>query len=153
MDYRAQRNRKQQQKDRFYMYTACLAVLSASLPLMPFSLLYPDRKVFIYLPGILFWVGLIGTIITAVRMARTARKDQHRDDLHPNGASIGLFHFFENKPACVFDVLMLVSLVGLVVTRIWAGTTLWPFVFLPILTFSFGMHCMLNGSSYRYIQL
>ena len=146
MDYRAQHTYRRQQKHRLYAFTVFLTLLSASLPLMPSGLADPPNLTLMYLSGGMFWVGCVGVIAIAVRMARVLRdvsKGMH--------TTIGLWHFFQNPAACVFDILLFIGLSGFLFTRLWAEATLWPFLFLSLFIFSFGMHCMLNGSHYTYI--
>lgn len=153
MVYRGRYQRVQQCERMLYLYTAFLAVLSVAVFLMPFGIQLADESMMLtYLSGILFWIGLIGTIAMAVYITYSRHRSQGFAKAHPNHKRLGLIHFFQNMPAFICDILMFVSFIGFVITRIWVGTTIWPFIFLSILIFSFGMHCMLNGSNYTYIN-
>lgn len=153
MEYRAQHYRRKQRKRMLYIYTAFLAVLSVSVFMMPFGIRMADESmVLTYISGILFWIGLLGTIAMALYITYSRRRSQGFAKTYPNHKRLGLIHFFQNMPAFICDVLMFISLIGFIITRIWVGTTIWPFIFLSILIFSFGMHCMLNGSNYTYIH-
>lgn len=153
MEYRAQHYRRQQRKRMLYLYAAFLAVLSVSVFLMPFGIKMADKSmVLTYILGIMFWIGLLGTIAMAVHITLSRRRSKGFKQIYPNHKRLGLIHFFQNTEAFICDVLMFISLVGFIITRIWVGTTIWPFIFLSILIFSFGMHCMLNGSNYIYIN-
>lgn len=146
---------KQEQKRRgkLYLYTAFLAALSVSTFLMPFGFKMEDKSMMLtYLSGFLFWLGLIGTIVMAVNITNSRGRSQGFAKAHPYHNRLGLIHFFQNTPASICDVLMIVSLIGVIIAQKWLGTTIWPFIFLPIFIFSFGMHCMLNGSNYIYIN-
>lgn len=153
MEYRAQHLRRQQRKRMLYLYAAFLTVLSVSVFLMPFGIKMADESMMLtYTSGILFWIGLLGTIAMAVYITLSRRRSQGFAKTYPNHKRLGLIHFFQNMPAFICDILMFISLIGFIITRIWVGTTIWPFIFLSILIFSFGMHCMLNGSNYTYIN-
>ena len=153
MAYRGRYQRVQQRKRMLYYYTAFLAVLSVSVFMMPFGIKMADESMLLtYISGILFWIGLLGTIAMAVYITYSRHRSQGFAKTYPNHKRLGLIHFFQNMPAFICDILMFVSLIGFIITRIWVGTTIWPFIFLSILVFSFGMHCMLNGSNYTYIN-
>ena len=153
MAYRGRYQRVQQRKRMLYLYIAFLAVLSVSMFIMPFGIKMADKSMIMtYISGIMFWIGLLGTIAMAVYITRSRHRSQGFAKAHPNHKRLGLIHFFQNMPAFVCDILMFVSLIGFIITRIWVGTTIWPFIFLSILIFTFGMHCMLNGSNYIYIN-
>lgn len=153
MEYRAQHYRRQQRKRMLYLYTAFLVVLSVSVFMMPFGIKMADESMILtYISGILFWIGLIGTIAMAVYITYSRCRSKGFHQVYPNHKRLGLIHFFQNTEAFICDVLMFISLIGFIITRIWVGTTIWPFIFLSILIFSFGMHCMLNGSNYTYIN-
>lgn len=155
MAYRGsyQQQRLQQRQRMIYLYAAFLAVLSVSVFLMPFGIKMADDSIIpTYVSGIMFWIGILGTIVMAVYITISRRRSQGFAKMYPNHKRLGLIHFFQNMPAFICDILMFISLIGFIITRIWVGTTIWPFVFLSILTFSFGMHCMLNGSNYIYIN-
>lgn len=153
MEYRAQYYRRQQRKRMLYLYAAFLAVLSVSVLLMPFGIKMADKSMILtYISGSMFWIGLLGTIAMAVHITLSRRRSKGFEQVYPNHKRLGLIHFFQNTEAFICDVLMFISLIGFIITRIWVGTTIWPFIFLSILIFSFGMHCMLNGSNYTYIN-
>ena len=134
-------------------YVIFLVVLSASFVFMPFGVQMADESMTLtYISGTMFWIGFIGTIVTAVCItaSRCRSKDFRKE--YPDQKQLGLIHFFKNKPAIACDILMLVSLIGFIITSIWVEATIFPYIFLSILIFSFGMHCMLNGSNYIYIN-
>lgn len=154
MTYRVRYQQRQQQRRRMlYLYGLFLAVLSISVFLMPFGIKKSViSKIPTYISGVMFWIGLLGTIAMALYITFSRRRSHGFAKAHPNHKRLGLIYFFQNMPAFICDILMFISLIGFIFTRIWVGTTIWPFAFLSILTFSFGMHCMLNGSNYIYIN-
>ena len=140
-------------KGMFLFYIVFLAVLSVAVLLMPFGLRLADQTmVLTYIAGALFWVGLLGVIVVSVCLSVARRRDNAFSKKQPKGKSCGMFRFFQNPKATVCDVVLIVSAIGLIVTCIWAGTTIWPFPFLSLFIFSFGMHGMLNGSGYTYVK-
>ena len=153
MEYRNQYYRRQRRRRMFYLYTIFLVGLSVSVFIMPIGFKTEDKSMILtYISGTLFWIGLLGTIVMAIWITLSRRQSQGFAKIHPNHNRLGLIHFFQNKPALICDIMMFVSLFGFIITRILVGTTIWPFIFLSILIFSFGMHCMLNGSNYIYIN-
>lgn len=153
MEHRSQCYRRQQRKRMFYLYAVFLAILSISVLIMPFGFKMADKTMKLtYTSGFLFWIGLIGTIVMAIYITLSRHRSQGFAKLYPNHKRLGLIHFFQNMSALICDILMFASLIGFIITRILIGTTIFPFIFLSILIFSFGMHCMLNGSNYIYIN-
>lgn len=145
--------RRRQRRRMLYLYSLFLAVLSISVFLMPFGMKKTIiSKIPTYISGAMFWIGLLGTIAMALYITYSRRRSRGFAKVYPNHKRLGLIHFFQNRSAFICDILMLISLIGFIITRIWVGATIWLYGFLSVLTFSFGMHCMLNGSNYIYIN-
>ena len=143
-------NSQERKKWMFYSYVAFLSILSVAFFLMPFGIQKADESMTLtYTAGVMFWVGLLGTVIAAICITRA--KNRSRENFNPQHQRFGMMHFFRNVPATVFDVLMLIGILGFVIARVWFEMTVWPFVCLSLSVFCFGMHCMLNGSNYAYI--
>lgn len=140
---------KRRQGRLFVLYTVSLALVSISILLMPVGV---DTIAVSYLSGALFWIGVIGAILTAAFITRSRRRSQNFASKYPHLRKWGVVHFFQNKYAFFCDVLMFLSVIGFVVTRIWFEKTTSPFIFLSLSIFFFGMHCMLNGSNYIYLK-
>lgn len=151
--YQKKHQRKMQKKKMLYLYMAFLAVLSISVFLMPIGIEIADRtRILTYLSGVMFWVSLFGTISIALFITYKRKKSKEFADDDSGRKRLGVIHFFQNRPAIISDVLLFVSLIGFIITRVLSETTIFPFVFLSLFIFSFGMHCMLNGSNYNYIN-
>lgn len=134
-------------------YALSLAVLSISVLFMPLGVKMADRTMmFTYISGIMFWMGLIGTIAMAFYISYSRRKSLEFAKIYPKHRRLGLIHFCQNKRAFICDAMMFISLIGFIITRILVEMSIWPYIFLSVLIFSFGMHCMLNGSNYTYIN-
>lgn len=151
--YQKKHKRKMQKKQMLYLYMAFLAALSISVFLMPIGIEIADRtRILTYLSGVMFWVSLFGTISIALFINYKRKKSKEFANDASGSKRWGIIHFFQNKPAIISDVLLFVSLIGFIITRILSETTIFPVVFLSLFIFSFGMHCMLNGSNYNYIN-
>lgn len=135
------------------VYILFLALLSLSISVMPFAVRLSDKIMLLsYLSGIMFWSGLTGTIVSAAVITRSKRKSRQFSKENPECRKIGIIHFFQNRTAAVYDILMGIVFAGLVITCVLLPTSSVPLVFLSLFIFSFGMHCMLNGSNYIYIK-
>lgn len=153
MMYQKKPQRKMQKKQMLYLYMAFLAALSISVFLMPIGIEIADRtRILTYLSGVMFWVSLAGTISIALFITYKRKKSKEFANDNSGRKRWGVIHFFQNRPAIISDVLLFVSLIGFIITRVLSETTIFPFVFLSLFIFSFGMHCMLNGSNYNYIN-
>lgn len=153
MRHRSHYSRRKQRKRMFYLYTMFLAIVSLSVFLMPWGMKMAESTMLVtYISGVMFWIGLIGTIAMAGYITYSRRKSIGFQDRYPQLKQLGIIHFFQNMPALICDILMFLSVIGFAVMRIWFGKTIYPFVFLSLLIFSFGMHCMLNGSNYIYVN-
>lgn len=153
MKHVRQYSRRKQRKRMLYLYMLFLAVISLSVLLMPIGVKTAESTMLVtYISGVLFWVGLVGTAFMAVFITYSRHHSRGFKNNYPHLRRLGIIHFFQNTPSIVCDIVMFVSLVCFAVARIWFGRTFYPFLFLSILIFSFGMHCMLNGSNYIYIN-
>ena len=133
------------------MYIAFLIILSVSFILMPFGINSDgETNILVYISGLLFWSGLIGTIISAIMVNSTRKADANEDN--SDVKRLGLIHFFTNTPAKIADVVMIVSLVVFIFLIIFNSAAVLKFIFISLFVFSFGMHCMLNGLNYNYIN-
>ncbi len=136
-----------------YGYTIALAVLSLSLIMMPIvNGIKEKTKIPMYAVGVLFWVGLIMTVVMAVRINNARKRDTAFQKRRGNHKKMSLIHFFQNKKALVSDVAMLASLTALVVACFTTENVFVHFSLVSLLVFSFGMHCILNGVNYNYIE-
>lgn len=153
LTYKKKHHQKLQKKQLLYLYMAFLAVLSISVFLMPMGIKIADKtKILTYLSGTMFWVGFVGTICIALYITYLRRRSKAFADEKSIHKRLGIILFFQNRPAIISDVLLFVALIGFIITRVLSETTVFPFLFLSLFIFSFGMHCMLNGSNYNYIK-
>ena len=104
------------------------------------------------LSGATFWIGLVGTIVMSVRIHMFGKREKAAEQKKAQTKRIGLISFFQNREAMVADVAMFASILGLVITAAATNNLYWLFTFLAVLVFSFGMHCVLNGKNYHYLN-
>lgn len=154
----AERNKKVQetittQMKRYRLFIVFLLVFSISFLFMPFSMSSDGAiSLLMYLSGACFWIGLIGTIVFAVLINKSRKSDKEFQESHADMKRIGIIHFFSNKSAIIVDILMIVSLTALIIVRLFRGSIILSFILISIFVFTFGMHCMLNGINYVYIN-
>lgn len=98
--------------------------------------------------GIVFWITLIFGIISLF----LARKNIN--GIKDEKKGIGLIRFFQNKIATIFDVLLMISIIGLIVMTIATDGTLYIcYILFSAVTFSFIMHCILNGKMFNCLVI
>ncbi len=142
-----------QRKKMLYVYSTFLFVLALSIAFMPISsMVKEDINILLYCTGASFWIGIIGTIFMAVKINYCRRVHVHFNGQNIKLKQCGLFHFFQNKKAMIADILLLVSIAGIVIDKIMIKNIFVLFIFSSSLLYSFGMHCMLNGINYKYIN-
>lgn len=136
-----------------YAFIGSLFLMSLSIAFMPIASKYRDTNILsTVFTGLTFWVGLIGSILIMIWINQRRKKDSCFNKLHPNAKQLGVVHFFQNKSAACADTAMFVALLGLIITKLTADSIIVPFMFLAAFVFLFGMHCMLNGICYKYLN-
>lgn len=125
--------------------------------LMPIDNMVPSLKDsrIIVIVGIGFWVFLILGIAAQVILSGRRKawyRTQHINEKRSSVRRVGLISFFSNKIAVVADIAMVISLIGLVASVIITKATGYTcYVFLAIFSFSFCLHCILNGKVYYHV--
>lgn len=147
---RAERNKK---KRWIRLYTVFLVVASLAIMLAPYAVEKDnDSQVPMMIVGVLFWVGLLGAVAVNLRIGMARRKDPTFSKRGSRLKYLGLTHFFKNGNALLADVGMILSLIVFIVLEQCDANQKIVFLFLGLLIFTFGMHCMLNGLNYLYIN-
>ena len=119
--------------------------MSASFLVMPFSALG-------FLPGILFWGGLL--IGGALQIALEVRRRAFFASYHVKCKSMqnprnGLVSFAANTPAKIADCALLGSLLATAVAFILTGGTGYVcYILIAATVMAFCLHCILNGRIY-----
>lgn len=134
-------------------FVTALFLMSMSLILMSFcGTENESNEVLIIITGIFFWCGLVGTATTFILMNISRRKNDNLSlDKKIDIRRIGLFRFFSNIYAVIFDVVMILSLCAFVIVLAAVENITVQLIVLAIFVFSFGMHCILNGINFTYI--
>lgn len=137
----------------FLLFMMFLLILSVAIMLMPIASAQKETaRGLLFLSGACFWSGLIGTVTMAVKI-NNARKRNHRfKEKYGDLKQCGVVSFFKNKEAKIADITMFASIICFIITKIFADGLYWPFACLALFVFSFGMHCMLNGINYIYLN-
>ena len=134
-------------RKKLRLYLAFLVVLSLSFVLMPVAVAREQSsRVFVVMVGATCWIGLIGTVCTAIRLNIYKRKNLKIE----RSKFPGIINFFSNKYAIVIDMLMIISilvfLLSFIIDLSWIS-----FISFAFLVFSFGSHCVFNGGIGRYL--
>lgn len=134
-------------------YTAALATFSLSIFFVPIVGSFKrNTKIPMYMVGALFWIALILTVTLAARINNSRRRSSAFNIKFEGLRKLGLIHFFQNGKALIADAVMFLSLLAFIFARFLTWNTIICFLIISIFSFSFGMHCMLNGINYIYIK-
>ena len=135
------------------LFSGFLFLCALAIALMPFGNSMKEKTmVVMYCSGAAFWIGLIGTIYMALKINRSRKGSYRFNELFGNRKQLGLIHFFQNTEAMIMDVTMVISLIVLIIARLCSANLQIIYVIIAVFVFSFGMHCMLNGINYKYIN-
>lgn len=147
------RNSYRIRQRKFLLFVISLFVLSTSIVLMPVGTANKEKSVIpLIIAGTLFWIGFIGTLWTTININLSRRASPVFNELYPDLRKFGLIHFFQNKPAIIADIAMFASIIMMIVVRLLEKSNTWLFVAIALIVFTFGMHCMLNGINYIYVN-
>lgn len=133
------------------LFVLFMAIISVSILMMPFTV-NDDALIPPWISGLLFWVGLAGVAVSTIVISRDRKSSRAFRKQIKRQKQLGLTHFFQNKFALVFDIIMFISIVTFILLSIIGNSYYLQFIFLSIFIFSFGMHCMLNGMNFIYIK-
>lgn len=115
-----------------------------------------DNEMITMVAGIMFWLGLLLGVLFQILLATHIRKTTVKNRTcrgTKRRAMIGIFSLFSNPVAIIFDLLMVVSLAGLIISIISTGGMEYIcYVFLATTVFTFCMHCIFNGRIYFYVS-
>ena len=99
-----------------------------------------------YLPGILFWSGLLLGIAPQPFAGGIRKKESEKLRQLP-----GLLTFFSSSIAKVTDVALIVGFVATAII-LWVSPNhgYIRFVLIAVTVLAFGMHCVVNGKNFRW---
>lgn len=141
-----------QRQNMLVAYVVSLVILSLSIALMPIASSMKEKTTLpLFATGILFWTGLISTIGIAIHINQCRRSSNWFKKAYPDLRRLGLTHFFQNKTAKIMDITLVVSFVAFIAIELLLKNRVLEFVFISLMVFSFGMHCMLNGVNYIFV--
>lgn len=133
-------------------------IFSISFLLMPIEAKGVEQgpNVVTVVAGIMFWIGLLVGIIAQICLSASRKNWFNKNRVRlplSNQPKLGLITFFRNKIAIIFDVLLIVALVGLIVSVMLTDATGYAcYIFIALTTFSFCSHCIFNGKNYYFIE-
>ena len=134
---------------------AALLVLALSVLAMYFTdLCYAQSyyKLLLYVNGGVFWFSLLLLMISSLRINILRRHSKAFMRLQQGERQIGLISFCKNRYAVVADISLAISLAVMTYLCLFRTSAQFlMFLFLSLLIFSFGMHCILNGMNYKYV--
>ena len=140
-------------KQMMCMFSGFLFLCALAIAFMPLGNALKEKTALVmYCSGAAFWIGLIGTIFMALKINRSRKGSYRFNELFGNRKQLGLIHFFQNTEAMIMDVTMVISLIVLIIARLCSANLQIIYVIIAVFVFSFGMHCMLNGMNYKYIN-
>lgn len=125
-------------------------VSSISFLLIPISNFHGTKLqlVFAYTVGVLFWSGLIVGLSVTILLGYKRKKDKFKVYKLP-----GIFNFFKNKKAKIFDVLMIFALIMFIIfSNLFGMYHNLSVLFLSLTWFFFCMHSVFNGNNYMYVS-
>ena len=103
----------------------------------------------LYILAVSFWLFFILGFV----FLRPISKQRKQDRTFKSKSGIGLFRFFSNKPAIVFDALLIAGALALILSFIFPAMPEWMITAATFtLVFSAEMHGVFNGSNYEYFN-
>ena len=134
----------------------CFFVLSVSFLFMPFENTRAEEgfSIISHLSGLAFWISLLLAVVFQIWLAVCRRKSHRKNRTRSLNcvSKAGVFSFFKNKTAKVFDYLMIASFTAFIAAMlITRGTGYICYVLVSVFVFSFCMHCIFNGKIYAYV--
>lgn len=137
---------------------AAFLVFSISFLLMPVEAdpMVQGPNAYTIVAGLMFWIGLLVGIVMQVILSTLRRNWFSRNKVKlplTNQPKLGLISFFRNRTALVFDVMLVVSIIGLVIAMVATNAVGYScYVFMALTSFSFCAHCIFNGKIYYFIE-
>lgn len=101
-----------------------------------------------------FWGCLALATVLLIIVNHRRKKDNYQvKDRIKLLRRIGALRFFSNRPAAIFDILMVILFIATAVTMFIPAVSDFVSLVLAVLLFiSIDMHCMLNGINFIYIN-
>ena len=109
-----------------------------------------------YILSALFWTSILAEIFFVISASKIRKRIKHQT--HEKDADMhllpGIISFFKNPEAIICDVILFISIIGIIIIIALNVKTKW-IIMSGVLTLfiSFNLHCILNGKNYRYLKL
>lgn len=147
--------KSEMQRNRFfYLSSVSFLLMSSTALVMPRA---DAQESSLRITGAAFWLFLIAGFLFNF-LSDWAQKTYQKElpeKAEKMSGRVGLLSFFSNIPAGVCDAVLLAGVLAAVcmgLLRPALMTTYAAYVLLFFITFSFCMHCLLNGRKYRLIE-
>lgn len=131
---------------QLFIIIGCLLLSSACVLLVPIA---HNQKVLTTLCASVFW----GFLLAGYGMFWIVNFFRRKQEHTAGKRRIGIVTFFRNPPAKLMDCICITGIILLVISA-WAeflqGYLQYIISFLVL--FSFHMHCIFNGDTYKYMQ-
>lgn len=115
-----------------------------------------ERNVLLILTGAFFWLIFIISQVSfwqANNLRKTILKCSKKRKVKKPDDSLGIISFCKNKPACIADGILIISVIILVIVLCFNMKNPWLIITdVSFLFLSFNLHCMLNGRNFQYIR-
>jgi len=144
------KNVKNQSKVPFIMSVISFFLSSATILFMPLGSFEPEgNNLLAYVLAIAFWAFLLLGIVFILITDKKRRK--HPLSGRPGG--VIFLRFFKNKPAIIFDVLLIAGILSLIISLLIIRTfPSWLTLAGTFITvFSLEMHALFNGKNYEWL--
>ena len=107
------------------------------------------NRTLLYIFAVTFWLFFILGFV----FLRPIGKQRKKDRQYKGKSGIGLLRFFSNKPALVFDSLLIAGALALILAFIFPKLPGWMITAATFtLVFSAEMHGIFNGNNYEYLN-
>ncbi len=137
----------------FWLSVLFLTLMSGTFLIMQYAVDKGGELMIVFV-GIAFYVFLIaGYVLVAVANHMRKKIKTEKSRRKTNNDRMGVITFFANIPAKIFDVIMVVALIGFVIINFTSHKDDYiTFVLLSILVLSVNMHSLFNGRIFRVIN-
>ena len=136
-------------KTPFYISVVSFFISSMTIWFMPFGSFEQDGKqTLAFILAAVFWLFFISGFVFMLPIS----KQRKRDRSFKSKSGIALLRFFSNKPALVFDALLIAGIFVLLLTFIFRTMPGWITLAATFTAvFSLEMHGLFNGRNYEYM--
>ena len=132
---------------KFWLYCSLISFLLSSLTIwfMPY-VSFGENSALAFTIAAAFWLFMVGGFIFLSPINQLRREEKEFT------SKKNILHFFSNKPAIIFDILIIIGL-GIIILAFLIDMPDW-FMSSGLFTFLFSleMHGLFNGKNYEYVN-